>query len=120
MEREEKNKVIADKVRIHLHQWKEHIGGFCIGCDIAQVDIDYNNTEFKENSPNPDFFTPEGQAVLAGALFLTENIEMYKRFDEWLYIHEPISSNAIWLTIIEETKLAELFYKFTLTKPKRS
>lgn len=61
-----------------------------------------------------DFFTPEGQAVLAGALL--EDSDLMHNFGCWLesYGSKDERYKEYWdyFKIIAETKLAQLFYEF--------
>lgn len=61
-----------------------------------------------------DFFTPEGQVVLAGVL-LGKGVG--RSFLAWLiavkgYGKGTFSPHVAWLEIIAETKLAEIFWEF--------
>lgn len=60
------------------------------------------------NKNKDNFFTPEGQAVLAGAL-LNSDEDLQLGFSNYLTNRIPYFSS---IKIIAETKLAELFYEF--------
>lgn len=111
---QEKSKVIADRLRIHWCKAGQAIlgydgmkNGMCYLCEKPLLE--------GRVPDNPDFFTPEGQKVLAGALAHSNNFSLTQKFlrresEPLGGAYMTLSNN--WLIIIAETKLAELFYEF--------
>lgn len=117
---EQKNQIIASKVGIDTsHIMLVHDYEGTMGCD------DFKPTEWscecgfkgdtirseihREKFPNPDFFTPEGQKVLCLHLQIRSDTLSFE-FLNWL--NSKYKGSPEWLTIIAETKLAELFFEF--------
>ena len=107
---QEKSRVIAGKLKLHWHEFVKHHPNaeeWCYGCETNRLVC----------QDNPDFFKPEGQAVLAGALWendtLGKNFYITESFLAWLKEQPIHNKNGYHLFhIIAETKLAELFYEF--------
>lgn len=130
---QEKSRVIAGKVGINLEEHilndvKQHtyplyieedkvFEGLC-SCGFHSLLPEVMANHLIKH--NPDFFTPEGQAVLAGALLGKENKDLLSRFDTWqghnhkTHLWSPVCALTSCLKLVEgkETKLAELFYEF--------
>lgn len=113
---EQKNQVIGSKVGICWHGLPGDFRNFLnlgeVPCNSCGGSFDkrlwlFDNGKFR-NLNNPDFFTLEGQKVLAKTLNSTEdNYRLYVKFQKWLN-----TECYTCIDIIEHTNLAELFYDF--------
>lgn len=124
MSNEQKSQVIAEKVRLCIHDMETHVrnlgtpkaGLHCKKCSFISKD------PLAFFRPNSDFFTPEGQKVLAGALRKLRDSEspkekiLYIRFNRYLNKKSLIDKADAILETIDKTNLAELFWEFLQTE----
>lgn len=119
----EKSKVIAERLVIELHILTKTSSGLKCSCGKTEHDREYqdrvlhgrNQLQNHSEQETPDFFTPDGQVVLAKVLLKKENGRTFNNFLLFLGMvacREALDESVHLITVIAQTKLAELFYEF--------
>lgn len=132
---QEKSRVIAEKLGIYYSKCDvTDMGGWAkCTCGKSWKETEFETVPYMSyacghmrstSKDRPDFFTPDGQAVLAGALWendtLGKNFYIAESFLAWLKEQPIHNKNGYHLFhIIAETKLAELFYEFIESEGKK-